>query len=334
MPTELLVYTGQRPLQEGATETTAHLQRRWRGHTVRLCSATPTPAAGDCAAVYLALDSGHLWKQPDLFINVWQELQLQEVVSCPLCQQAYAELLYFDTITAAKFERLPNTPPEANPRRPPGSGPTRLLTAARKLLCSQVGPQSGNVPAARKDRQAPTTDAAGRGAAAPDLFTRQEPRPAAAGLAAAAEAIPAGRKRRTANATNPETLTPYQMEKQLATKIYNQVIADLHSQISSHPSPTPEGGTKQSIAAFALAYGLSRQNLQKVFTLGTNSVSVGVYIRILIGLGHLPADYLQGLDAAEFDLPLRLYLCLNHNLLTSSLLAVRTATLPPAPVHV
>jgi len=131
------------------------------------------------------------------------------------------------------------------------------------------------------------------------------------------------------------------MNKDLANRIYNQAVADLHTLIKNHHSPTgrelgstgkPE--TKQSIAAFAEAYGLSRQNLQKIFSLGQTSCSVGVYIRIVVGLGLLPVDYLQGLDAAEYDLPLRLYLCLQHDALTASLFSVRAAVLPVPADHV
>lgn len=124
------------------------------------------------------------------------------------------------------------------------------------------------------------------------------------------------------------------MEKELASRIYNQTITDLHTQIKNHHSPQPDGTTKTGIAAFAEAYGLSRQNLQKTFALGQNSLSVGVYIRILVGLGILDKSYLQGTDATEFTLSLKLYLQLNHNLLLSSVMAVRNATLPEPAAHV
>jgi hypothetical protein len=136
---------------------------------------------------------------------------------------------------------------------------------------------------------------------------------------------------KTEQPTQPKPQPP-NMRKQLAQKVYNQVIKDLHGKLLNYTTPD---GTRKGIAAFAETHKLGRQNLFKIFSQGANSISIGIYLKIMAGLGLLEEEALQDLEPTDFTLSLRLVLQLDINFIISTTTALHLSTLEePAPEHV
>jgi hypothetical protein len=128
------------------------------------------------------------------------------------------------------------------------------------------------------------------------------------------------------------TATPQAPTKMTATlpastadKIYKGTIDALTLFISEHINEATYAKDKQGHwitgqSAFCRTYGIDRSNLVKCLG-GHREMSVGLYQRIAVALGKL--DAAQATDEAVLlNLPLRVWLMMNHDALKNSIMVV------------
>lgn len=104
----------------------------------------------------------------------------------------------------------------------------------------------------------------------------------------------------------------------LSKEKHTDFLRDLKAMIEN------KGG---SMAKFCRENGIDRSNLVKVFSENEDrkrqpDLSVGMYIRIMVGLGEMDKEDLLPDDSQFHSIPLRIYLSINANKINNSMLAV------------
>jgi len=116
-------------------------------------------------------------------------------------------------------------------------------------------------------------------------------------------------------ANNITELTRADTESALIDRMYEDTIEDLRGTIQV------KFGSVANFCRHCEEQGLAKPeetNLSRIFSKNSSrSMSVGLYIRILIGLGLADQDAIIG-ETMELNLPLRLYLKIDHNIVMRS----------------
>lgn len=100
-----------------------------------------------------------------------------------------------------------------------------------------------------------------------------------------------------------------------SSAMYEDTLADLRAIIESEYN---------SVAAFCASHGIDRFNLSKCWPeegKKPKDMSVGLYLRICIGLGILSADAVAK-DQLNYSLSLRDYIVIDNNAVMKSLLLI------------
>jgi len=102
-----------------------------------------------------------------------------------------------------------------------------------------------------------------------------------------------------------------------ADKIYTNTIQELRGFIEGH---VYDADKEPSVAGFCKAYGIDRSNLVKCLQ-GQREMSVGLYQRIAVALGLMGKEHACE-DVFLFNVPLRMYLRINHDSVKNSIMMV------------
>lgn len=101
-------------------------------------------------------------------------------------------------------------------------------------------------------------------------------------------------------------------------RIYTELLRDLKPMIENHSG---------SMSAFCKTYGIDRSNLVKIFSENQDrksqpDLSVGLFNRISVALGIMPASSAWPADSQVYSLSLKTYLLIDHNSIKDSMLIV------------